>query len=47
MAILGVLLIVLGIVLNIYYLWVIGLILLVVGLVFWFAPVGGSRRRWY
>ena len=48
---LGVLLLILGFVLNIQVLWSIGVILLVVGAVFWVLgavgrPVGG-RRYWY
>jgi len=48
---LGVLLLILGFVLNVYLLWVVGVILLVVGAVFWALgsigrPVAG-RRAWY
>jgi len=47
MAILGVILLVIGIVLSIYWLTIIGAILLIIGLVLWFVPVGGHRRRYY
>lgn len=48
---LGVILLVLGFVLNVYLLWVVGVILIVAGAVFWALgsigrPVGG-RRAWY
>lgn len=51
MIVLGAILLILGLVLNIYWLWVVGLILLVIGGVFWLLgligrPVGG-RRVWY
>jgi Family of unknown function (DUF6131) len=51
MIVLGAILLILGLVLNIYWLWVIGIILLVIGAVFWLLgragrPVGG-RRYWY
>lgn len=50
MLILGLILLILGFVLNIGILWTIGIILLVVGAVLWLLgsmgrPVGG--RRWY
>ena len=44
---LGAILAILGFIFGIYFLWIIGLILLVVGLVLWFVPVGGATRRWY
>jgi hypothetical protein len=47
MAILGVILLILGLVLGIYWLTIIGAILLIVGLVLWFVPIGGTRRRYY
>ncbi|MFL0180039.1 MULTISPECIES: hypothetical protein [unclassified Mycobacterium] len=48
---LGVLLLILGLVFNIYVLWAVGIVLLVVGAVFWILgsvgrPVAG-RRYWY
>lgn len=48
---LGVVLLILGAVLNIGVLWTVGVVLLVVGAVFWVLgavgrPVGG-RRYWY
>ena len=51
MVILGAFLLILGLILDVYWLWVIGIILLVVGAVFWLLgragrPVGG-RRAWY
>lgn len=51
MIVFGAILLILGLVFNIYLLWVIGVILLVVGAVFWLLgsigrPVGG-RRVWY
>ena len=44
---LGVILAIIGFVFGIYILWIIGLILLIVGLILWFVPVGGATRRWY
>jgi hypothetical protein len=51
MIILGAILLILGLLFNIYLLWIVGVILLVVGAVFWLLgsmgrPVGG-RRVWY
>lgn len=51
MIVLGVILLILGFVLNIQVLWTIGVILLLVGAVLWILgavgrPVGG-RRYWY
>jgi Family of unknown function (DUF6131) len=51
MIIVGAILLILGLVLDLYWLWVIGIILLVVGAVFWLLgnvgrPVAG-RRYWY
>jgi hypothetical protein len=48
---LGVVLIILGFVFNVYVLWVIGIVLLVIGAVLWLLgsigrPVAG-RRSWY
>ncbi|WP_409434897.1 hypothetical protein [Mycobacterium sp. SMC-14] len=48
---LGLLLLILGLVFNVYVLWAIGIVLLVVGAVFWLLgtvgrPVAG-RRYWY
>lgn len=47
MVLLGVILLLIGLLLGIYLLWVAGLILIVVGLLLWFVPVGGRTRRWY
>jgi hypothetical protein len=49
--VLGAILLILGFVLNISILWTIGIILLVIGAVFWILgsvgrPVGG-RKAWY
>lgn len=51
MIVLGAILLILGFVLHINILWTIGVILLVIGAVFWILgsvgrPVGG-RRSWY
>ncbi|WP_087078955.1 DUF6131 family protein [Mycobacterium dioxanotrophicus] len=51
MIVFGAILLILGLVFNVYLLWVIGVILMVVGAVFWLLgsigrPVGG-RRVWY
>ncbi|BDY30321.1 MULTISPECIES: DUF6131 family protein [Mycolicibacterium] len=51
MIVLGAILLILGLVLNIYWLWVVGIVLLVAGAVFWLLgsigrPVAG-RRTWY
>lgn len=48
---LGVVLLILGLLFNIYLLWVLGVILLVIGAIFWLLgsvgrPVAG-RRYWY
>lgn len=44
---LGVILAIIGFIFGIGILWIIGIILLIVGLVLWFVPVGGATRRWY
>lgn len=51
MIVLGAILLILGFVLHVSILWTIGIILLVIGAVFWILgsmgrPVGG-RRAWY
>jgi hypothetical protein len=51
MIVLGAILLILGFVLNISILWTIGIVLLVIGAVFWILgsvgrPVGG-RKAWY
>ncbi|MBV8348869.1 MAG: hypothetical protein JOZ49_15475 [Mycolicibacterium sp.] len=51
MIILGVIALILGFILKVHWLWVIGIILLVIGAVFWLLgrvgrPIGG-RRHWY
>lgn len=43
----GIIALILGFLLGIYLLWVLGLVLIVLGLVLWFVPVGGTTRRWY
>jgi hypothetical protein len=47
MIILGLVLAILGFILGIQVLWIIGLILVLVGLVLWFVPIGGTTRRYY
>jgi hypothetical protein len=47
MFIIGLFLLVFGLLLGIYIMWVAGLVLLILGLVFWFVPMGGRTRRWY
>ena len=47
MIVLGLILLILGLVLNIGLLTTIGAILLVVGLILNLVPVGGTRRRVY
>ncbi len=47
MAILGLILLIIGLIAGISILTIIGAILLIVGLVLNFVPVGGTRRRWY
>lgn len=47
MIILGLICLLLGFLLGIPILWTIGIILIIVGLVLWFVPVGGVRRRYY
>lgn len=44
---LGIILTLLGWLLGISVFYVLGVILLVVGLVLWFVPIGGTTRRWY
>jgi hypothetical protein len=51
MLILGLILLILGFVLNVSILWTIGIILLLVGAVFWIlgstGRAVGGRRHWY
>ncbi|MFD7153543.1 DUF6131 family protein [Kribbella sp. NPDC059898] len=51
MLIVGVILLILGFVLNISILWTVGIILLLVGAVFWILGATGraigGRRHWY
>lgn len=50
MAILGLILLLIGIFMGIPVLFWIGLVLILVGVFFWFGPVGGpreTRRRYY
>lgn len=48
---LGVVLLILGFVFNVYLLWVLGVVLAVVGAVFWLLGAAGhavaGRRYWY
>ncbi|CAM5718281.1 hypothetical protein MAUB1S_00612 [Mycolicibacterium aubagnense] len=48
---LGVVLLILGFVFNVYLLWVLGIVLAVVGAVFWLLGAAGhavaGRRYWY
>ncbi|MHA7663797.1 DUF6131 family protein [Mycolicibacterium sp. HS_4_1] len=48
---LGVVLLILGFVFNVYLLWVLGIVLVVVGAVFWLLGSAGhavaGRRHWY
>lgn len=48
---LGVVLLILGFVFNVYLLWVLGIVLVVVGAVFWLLGAAGhsvaGRRTWY
>lgn len=51
MIVLGVIALILGFILKVHWLWVIGIILLVIGAVLWLLgrvgrPIGG-RRHWY
>ena len=45
MVVLGLILLIVGLVADIYILTIIGAILLVVGLILNFVPIGGSSRR--
>jgi membrane protein implicated in regulation of membrane protease activity len=48
MVILGIVLIILSLLVpGMSVLWTIGLILLIVGVILHFVPVGGSRRNWW
>jgi hypothetical protein len=47
MVFLGVVLLILGLVFGIQVLWVIGAVLIVLGLFANFVPIGGTTRRWY
>ena len=47
MVVLGLILLLIGWLTGINILWVIGIILLIVGLILWFVPVGGRTRRYY
>ena len=47
MVIFGLILALLGFFLGIQILWVIGIILLIVGLVLWLVPIGGRTHRYY
>ena len=44
MMILGAALLILGLILGIYVMWVVGLILLVIGALWWFMSIGSSPR---
>ena len=43
----GLILLLLGLITGPSILWTIGLVLLIVGLIVNFVPIGGTRRRWY
>ena len=45
MIVLGLILLIIGLVMDIYLLTIIGAILLIVGLVLNLVPIGGTRRR--
>jgi hypothetical protein len=47
MVILGLILLIIGLIASIGWLWVLGLIIAIVGLVLNFVPIGGTRRRYY
>jgi hypothetical protein len=47
MIILGIICLLLGFLLGIPILWTIGIILVIVGVILWFVPIGGARRRYY
>ena len=47
MIVLGLILLIVGLLMDISILWWIGVILLVVGLVLNLVPIGGTRRRVY
>ncbi len=47
MVVLGIVLLIIGFIAKISILWIIGLILVLVGLVLNFVPIGGTRRRYY
>ena len=47
MVVLGIILLILGFVFSIQLLWIVGLILILVGLLVNFVPMGGTTRRWY
>ncbi len=48
---LGVVLLILGFVFNVYLLWTLGIVLVVVGAIFWLLEAAGhavaGRRNWY
>jgi hypothetical protein len=47
MVILGVVLLLIGVLASIPLLTWIGIVLILVGLILWFVPVGGHTRRYY
>jgi hypothetical protein len=47
MVILGIVLLLIGLIAGIPILTTIGVILVIVGLILWFVPIGGTRRRYY
>jgi hypothetical protein len=47
MVIVGIIMVVLGALLAIPILITLGIIAIIVGLILWFVPIGGTRRRWY
>lgn len=47
MVILGIILILVGWLTGISILYVLGFVLVIIGLVLWFVPIGGTTRRYY
>lgn len=47
MVILGLILLLIGWLASIPILTTIGVVLIIVGLILWFVPIGGTRRRYY
>ncbi|MBO0845664.1 MAG: hypothetical protein J2P22_09635 [Nocardioides sp.] len=47
MVILGLILLIIGLIAGIGFLWILGVILIIAGLVLNLVPIGGTRRRYY